>query len=50
MKKSQILNRPISVSDIDDYAYDDYEDVSQQSNRAERSKIRRWRLIKRQVV
>lgn len=48
MKKSQVLRRPMRVSDIDDLADEAYE--YQQVNRAERTRIRRWRELKRQLI
>ena len=45
MKKTHVLRRPMRVADVDDFDDDLYE---QQANRAERSRIRRWREIKRQ--
>lgn len=48
MKKSHILRRPMRVSDIDNFDDEIYE--GQQQNRAERTRIRREREIKRQMV
>jgi hypothetical protein len=48
MSKSQILRRPTRVSDLDYLDDDMYNE--HQVNRAERSRIRREREIKRQMV
>lgn len=48
MKKSQVLRRPMRVADIDNFDDDLYE--GQQINRAERTRIRRERDIRRQLV
>lgn len=48
MKNSHILRRPMRVSDYDNFDEEMYE--GQQINRAERTRIRREREIRRQLV
>ena len=49
MKRVHILERPISVRDIDSLEIDDYgKEWSQQ--KAERVRLRKWRKIKHQAA
>lgn len=48
MTRKHILERPISVADLEDLHMDDYS--IEPNHKADRTKLRQWRRLKNQLV